>query len=176
MTATTHQDDASAPGAAGVRGQRVVGAAVGVVISLLVTRLPRELGVWTYGVGATLGLMGAPAAGLLGWLTAPSVWSGGPMRLVRRGLAVGLAVVPLGVLTILATALADHLGRGTSSAVELFLIIPLFTFYGLVFGLVVLPITLPCGVGWAIAVRTIAAVDARVRRSGDRSAATSTSA
>jgi hypothetical protein len=143
-----------------MKRSRVAGAVVAAAISLSLTAVPRE----TIDL-VGLGIVGGPLAALLAvWLT-PAV-AGASWRMAAAiGVAMGIGAAYLGVLELaLLTLIASLLGfdpaTGFGSDVTGALFIATV---GLPFGTFVLPITIPCGLAWALVVRALALGGGHVR-------------
>ena len=104
-----------------------------------------------------LGLLGAPLAGLLGWWFTKTVVEGSWRNALGFGALMGALAAYLGVLEFAYIALISALGGlnpvtgfGDDLTGVLF-----FATYGLPYGTLVLPVTIPCGLVWAVIVRGI---------------------
>jgi len=130
-------------------GTRVAGAVVAAAIALSISAVPRD----TIDL-VGLGIVGAPLAALLAlWLT-PAVASASWRMAAAIGLAMGVAAAYLGVvevalLTLIASLLGFDPATGFGSDVTGALFIATV---GLPYGTFVLPITIPCGLAWALIV------------------------
>ncbi len=141
---------------ASVSNGRFMGMLVAVAISFATVLVPlEEMGLSSISGLQGIGLIGAPVAALLGWWLTPSV-AGAPWR-VALGIGVGMGVLAavLGVLEIayvqLLQALAyepDLQGSCVGGSVVIALI-------GLPYAMLALPVTIPCGLAWAITMRAI---------------------
>lgn len=132
---------------------RVAGAVVAAAIALSLTAVPRE----TIDLEG-LGIVGAPLAALLAlWLTPVAARSSWRMA-TAIGLAMGTGAAYLGVVEVaLLTLIAPLLGFDTSTGFGNDVTAALFiATYGLPFGTLVLPITIPCGLAWALVIRALA--------------------
>ena len=154
---------------------RLLGAVVAAGISFSLAVVPSQLVQLTPLTGdlAGLGLAGAPLAALLALWLAPGVARGSWRMAAGLGLAMGVSAAYLGVLELaLVSAFAPLVGVDPSTGFGDDLIGSLFiAVVGFPFGTLVLPITIPCGLAWAFAMRTLATGwGAHERR--DRGAAT----
>jgi hypothetical protein len=141
---------------ASVTNGRFMGMLVAVAVSFATVLVPLEdLGLSSISGLRGIGLIGAPVAALLGWWLTPSV-AGAAWRVVL-GIGVGMGVLAavLGVFEIayvqLLQALAyepDLQGSSVTAAAFLALI-------GLPYAMLALPVTIPCGLAWAITMRAI---------------------
>ena len=132
---------------------RVAGAAVAASISLSLAAVPRET-IDLVGIG----IVGAPLAALLAlWLT-PAVARASWRMAVAVGLAMGVGAAYLGVLEIaLLTLIGSLLGLDPTTGFGSDVMGALFiATVGLPYGTFVLPITIPCGLAWALVVRALA--------------------
>ena len=102
-----------------------------------------------------LGLVGAPVAALLGWWL--TRWVAGAAWRIVLGIGVGmgvlaavLGVLELAYLQLLNVLITEPDPDGSSVTVAIFI-----AFYGLPYAALALPITIPCGVLWAVVVRAL---------------------
>jgi hypothetical protein len=133
---------------------RTFGAVVAAAVSLALATVPTDL-VWPGSLLTELdglGLAGAPVAFLLGWLLTPSLARASNLGAAGVGVAVGVAAAYLGVLELALVSLVTVLlgfdpstGIGDDVTASLFIAI-----VGLPYGTLVLPITIPCGLLWAL--------------------------
>jgi hypothetical protein len=141
---------------------RIVGAVVAAGISLFVGAVPGDLVLGSLTIDLRgLGLAGAPLAAALGLSLAPAVAGGSWRMALGVGIEMGaaaayLGVVELGLIAVIAALLGFDPSTGFSNDVSGALFIAVV---GLPFGTLVLPITIPCGVAWALVVRSVAAID-----------------
>jgi hypothetical protein len=153
MTASTLRFERS------VSRTRCVGAVAAAAISLSLAVVPIDrvqLGPLTINL-VGLGLFGAPLVAVLAlWLT-PVVTSSSWRRAAWIGVAMGVGVAYFGVLEVALLSLVAALlgidaatGFGDDIAGSLFV-----AFFGLPFGTLVLPITIPFGLAWAVVMRSI---------------------
>ena len=141
---------------------RLLGSFVAGTISLSLVAVPNghvQLGSLTIDLRG-LGLVGAPLAAVMAlWLTpaaARTSWRGA----AGIGIAMGAATAYVGVLELaLLTLIASLLGLDPATGFSDDLFGSLFiAVIGLPFGTFVLPITIPCGLVWALVIRTLARV------------------
>jgi hypothetical protein len=147
---------------------RSIGAAVGLVlaIGIAVLCLPLPAGrfpIWSrleIDTPAIVGaaILGIPVAGFLGWRLGPGLVGAGLQTVISRGLAMaGLAVV-IGAFEAVAVGLVFEVprsgaGLGVLLAVPYLLAAPII---GIVlFGPLVLLVTVPAGIAWAAIVRLL---------------------
>lgn len=102
-----------------------------------------------------LGLLGAPVAGLLAWWLTRWVAGAAWRRVVAIGAGMGALAAVLGVLEIAYLLLLQALAsepdpEGSSAMMAIFIAL-----YGLPYAVLALPITIPCGVLWAVAIRAL---------------------
>ena len=136
---------------------RVVGAILGVAISLAIELLPfsssstPRISIEIDGIG----LYGAPIAGLLGWWLGPHVVAGSRRWALAVGIGMGLAAAPLGALgiayaTLVLVLAGGDLGGSRAGGLTGALMIATM---GLPLSLFVLPSTVPAGLAWALVLR-----------------------
>jgi hypothetical protein len=126
---------------------RFAGLLIAVGIAFVVVLLPLGF--------SEIGLVGAPVVGLLGWWLAPAA-AGGSWRLAAAcGLGMGTLAAPLGAVAVaylsLITALAGANSVGGALSDPTYALV--IAVIGLPYSALVLPITLPAGVVWGVAVR-----------------------
>lgn len=135
---------------------RFGGMVVGVLVSYASVLLPAEaIGVPPMFDLSGIGLVGAPIAGLLGWWMTPSVARAHWRWAAVAGLGVGVLAAVLGVweLSYLKALEALALGMrdgGSGLGIALFVGV-----IGLPFSVVAMPITIACGLAWALIVRGV---------------------
>lgn len=98
-----------------------------------------------------LGLIGAPVAALLAWWLTPTVASGSWRHAVGIGLAMGFAAAYLGVLEVAYLSFVEALAGSGKGFIAAYFV----AMYGLPYGTVVLPLTIPCGLIWTLIVRVL---------------------
>jgi hypothetical protein len=133
---------------------RAFGAIVASTVSLALATVPTDL-VWPASLMTELdglGLAGAPVAFVLGWLLTPTLARASSAGAAGIGVAVGFAAAYLGVLELaLATLVAALLGVDPASGFSDEITASLFiATVGLPYGTLVLPVTIPCGLLWAL--------------------------
>jgi hypothetical protein len=136
---------------------RLLGALVAAGISLSLVVLPSDLlGPIVTDVGG-LGLVGAPLAALLGFWLTPATRRASWRMAAGIGVAMGVAAAYLGVLEIaLLSLVAPMVGFESSTGFSDDFTGSLFiATVGLPFGTLVLPVTVPCGLAWAFAMRSL---------------------
>lgn len=110
-----------------------------------------------------IALFGAPVAGLLGWWFTPAATTGSWRMAFGVGLGIGTLAAPLGAWTLAyVTLLSDLAGINTNSSTGGAREAVIIATLGLPISAIALPLTVPCGVVWAILVRGgIKVVDSR---------------
>ena len=141
--------------------RRFIGVLIAVAIAYATVLIPKDAaGSGPISALRGLGLVGAPVVALLAWWL--TRWVAGATWRVAVGIGIGMGVLAalLGVLEIayvqLLLALAaepDADGTSVTGALVIALI-------GLPYATLALPITVPCGVLWAVIVRTVFPVKA----------------
>jgi hypothetical protein len=134
---------------------RFAGMVIAVSVSFAATIPLRLLSTDTSLLGAGLGVLGGPVAGLLGWWLTPIVVRGSWRYAAVFGTIVGLAAAYLGVLEVAYLGLLDGLAGGDPSTGfrDDALGVLFIAIVGPPYGTLVLPVTVPCGVVWALLVR-----------------------
>jgi hypothetical protein len=151
---------------ASVTNGRFMGMLVAVAISFATVLVPLdEMGLSSISGLQGIGLIGAPVAALLGWWLTPSVAGAAWRVALGIGVRMGVLAAVLGVLEIayvqLLQALAyepDLQGSSVTAAALLALI-------GLPYAILAVPVTIPCGLAWAITMRAI--LPERIRTAPD---------
>ena len=135
---------------------RVAGMAIAIGVSLatLLPILPINPVSPSLDLGQ-VGLFGAPVAPLVGWWLTPTVVKGSWRHAAGVGLGVGVLAAYLGVLmtayiVLVGALLGIEESTGFANDVEGSLFIAMV---GLPYGTLALPITIPCGIAWAVLVR-----------------------
>jgi len=157
MTTTTIRAPSSHDG--GVRfpvKARLFGAGVAGAVSLSLAAIPPDL-VWFGSLTLDLrglGLAGAPVAFVLGYWLTPYLARASRRGGAGIGIGLGVAAAYLGVLELaLVSLISALLGFDSTTGFTNDVTAALFiATVGLPFGTLVLPITIPCGLAWALIV------------------------
>lgn len=96
-----------------------------------------------------LGLVGAPVAALLAWWLTATVVAGSWRHAIGIGLAMGFAAAYLGVLEVAYLGLLGVLAESGRGSLGMLIVAT----FGLPYGTLVLPLTIPCGLASAVLVR-----------------------
>lgn len=137
---------------------RWIGGAIGAGIALVAAIVAGEFGKDGPQVLSldwfVIGLLGIPIGFVLGRQLLPIARSGGWVRALLTGLALGLAAPPLGAIEILTVwAFAPTSGARSAPGLETMFLLPI----AIPFSFVAAVMTVPAGIAWSIAVRLLGA-------------------